>query len=125
MEKQFITEMKKAYMEDYIKYICLFKPQRYINNSLKSEKAKGKDKRSLNVKTFWTDIFLLLKRQDVTSFLGRESQMNRGKYQKFQWALSLRGLMLKLKKKKKVASGDVILNRIQVLISPLQSFFLF
>lgn len=77
MEKQFISEMKKAYMEDYIKYICLFKPLRYINNSLKTEKAKEKDKRPFNEKTFWADIFLLLKRQDVTSFLGRRSQMNR------------------------------------------------
>lgn len=32
-------------MEDYIKYICLFKPLRCINNSLKTEKAKEKDKR--------------------------------------------------------------------------------
>lgn len=52
MEKQFISEMKKAYMEDYIKYICLFKPLRYINNSLKTEKAKEKDKRPFNEKTF-------------------------------------------------------------------------
>lgn len=52
MEKQFISEMKKAYMEDYIKYICLFKPLRYINNSLKSKKAKEKDKRPFNEKTF-------------------------------------------------------------------------
>ena len=37
--------MKKAYMEDYIKYICLFKPLRYINNSLKPYNAKRKDKR--------------------------------------------------------------------------------
>lgn len=37
--------MKKAYMEDYIKYICLFKPLRYINNSLKPSNAKRKDKR--------------------------------------------------------------------------------
>lgn len=57
MEKQFIRKMKSAYMEDYIKYICLFKPLRYINNSLKTEKAKETDKRSFNVKTFWTDIF--------------------------------------------------------------------
>jgi len=44
MEKQFISEMKKAYMEDYIKYICLFKPLRYINNSLKTKKAKKRTK---------------------------------------------------------------------------------
>lgn len=37
--------MKKAYMEDYIKYICLFKPLRYINNLLKPQNAKRKDKR--------------------------------------------------------------------------------
>lgn len=52
MEKQFISEMKKAYMEDYIKYICLFKLFRYINNSLKTGKAKEKDKRPFNHKTF-------------------------------------------------------------------------
>lgn len=64
-------------MEDYVKYICLCKPLRYINNSLKTEKAKEKDKRPFNEKTFSTDIFLLLKRQVLTSFLGRRSQMNR------------------------------------------------
>lgn len=58
--------MKKAYMEDYIKYICLFKPLRYINNSLKTEKAEEKDKTPFNEKLFWTDIFLLFQRQDVT-----------------------------------------------------------
>lgn len=57
--------MKKAYMEDYIKYICLFKPLGYINNSLKTEKAEEKDKTPFNEKLFWTDI-LLFKRQDVT-----------------------------------------------------------
>lgn len=67
--------MKKAYMEDYIKYICLFKPLRYINNSLKTEKAREKDKKPFNKKPIWTDIFLLFKRQDVTLFLGRWSQM--------------------------------------------------
>lgn len=44
--------MKKAYMEDYIKYICLFKPLRYISNSLKTEKAKEKDKRPFKEKPF-------------------------------------------------------------------------
>lgn len=37
--------MKKSYMEDYIKYICLSKPLRYINNSLKPFKTKKRDKR--------------------------------------------------------------------------------
>lgn len=58
--------MKKAYMEDYIKYICLFKPLRYINNSLKTEKTEEKDKTPFNEKLFWTDILLLFERQDVT-----------------------------------------------------------
>lgn len=63
--------MKKAYMEDYIKDICLFKPLRYISNLLKTEKAKENDKKPFNEKPFSTDIFLLFKRQDVTLFLGR------------------------------------------------------
>lgn len=84
MEKQFISEMKKAYMEDYIKYICLFKPLRYINNSLKTEKAKEKDKRPFNESRFEQIFFLLLKKTGCC-FIPRKTISNeQGKYQKFQ-----------------------------------------